>query len=87
MEEADVTKVDKLTTEIMMWMNSAMNQQSKQSLTADPAVKVKDISAKTKVSLQSYIIISILPAHKQEVKVDDNVFHVFVTLLSNKPLD
>lgn len=51
MEEADVTKVDKLTTETMMWMNSAMNQQSKQSLTADPVVKVKEIRAKTRVSV------------------------------------
>ncbi|XP_017279690.1 heat shock 70 kDa protein 4b [Kryptolebias marmoratus] len=48
LEEADVTKVDKLTTETMMWMNSAMNQQSKQSLTEDPVVKVKEIRAKTR---------------------------------------
>nr|XP_061792694.1 heat shock 70 kDa protein 4-like isoform X2 [Nerophis lumbriciformis] len=47
-DEADVTKVDKLATEVMMWMNSAMNQQSKQSLTMDPSVKVKEIQAKTK---------------------------------------
>lgn len=48
LEEADVTKVDKLTNDTMIWMNSAMNQQSKQSLTADPSVKVKDIQAKTR---------------------------------------
>ncbi|KAI3351223.1 hypothetical protein L3Q82_005782 [Scortum barcoo] len=48
LDEADVTKVDKLTSEAMMWMNSAMNQQSKQSLTVDPSVKVKDIQAKTR---------------------------------------
>lgn len=48
LEEADVTKVDKLTNDAMIWMNSAMNQQSKQSLTADPSVKVKDIKAKTR---------------------------------------
>lgn len=48
LEEADVTKVDKLTNETMIWMNSAMNQQSKQSLTADPLIKVKDIKAKTR---------------------------------------
>ncbi|KAG7466618.1 hypothetical protein JOB18_013547 [Solea senegalensis] len=47
-DEADVTKVDKLASDAMIWMNSAMNQQSKQSLTADPTVKVKDIKAKTK---------------------------------------
>lgn len=50
LDEADVTKVDKLTNEAMIWMNSAMNQQSKQSLSVDPSVKVKDIQAKTKVS-------------------------------------
>uniref|UniRef100_A0A3B4AY19 Uncharacterized protein n=1 Tax=Periophthalmus magnuspinnatus TaxID=409849 RepID=A0A3B4AY19_9GOBI len=48
LEEADVSKVDKLTNDAMIWMNSAMNQQSKQSLTADPTVKVKDIAAKTR---------------------------------------
>lgn len=32
-------------------MNSAMNQQSKQSLSVDPSVKVKDIQAKTRVSV------------------------------------
>lgn len=51
LDEADVGKVDKLTSETMMWMNSSMNQQSKQSLTVDPTVKVKDIKAKTKVSV------------------------------------
>lgn len=49
LDEADVTKVDKLTNDTMIWMNSAMNQQSKQSLSVDPSVKVKDIQAKTKV--------------------------------------
>lgn len=50
LDEADVTKVDKLTSEVMIWMNSSMNQQSKQSLSVDPSIKVKDIQAKTKVS-------------------------------------
>uniref|UniRef100_A0A3P9KM85 Heat shock protein 4b n=1 Tax=Oryzias latipes TaxID=8090 RepID=A0A3P9KM85_ORYLA len=48
LDEADVSKVDKLTSDAMIWMNSTMNQQSKQSLTLDPAVKVKDIRAKTR---------------------------------------
>lgn len=50
LDEADVNKVDKLATETMMWMNSAMNQQSKMSLSVDPAVKAKDIQTKTRVS-------------------------------------
>uniref|UniRef100_A0A667YRW2 Heat shock protein 4b n=1 Tax=Myripristis murdjan TaxID=586833 RepID=A0A667YRW2_9TELE len=49
LDEADVNKVDKLASETMIWMNSAMNQQSKQSLTVDPSVKVKDIRAKTRL--------------------------------------
>ncbi|XP_034453285.1 heat shock 70 kDa protein 4b [Hippoglossus hippoglossus] len=48
LDEADVTKVDKITNDAMIWMNSAMNQQSKQSLTLVPSVKVTDIKAKTK---------------------------------------
>ncbi|XP_061642594.1 heat shock 70 kDa protein 4b [Phyllopteryx taeniolatus] len=47
-DEVDVAKVDKLATDSMMWMNSAMNQQSKLSLTMDPSVKVKEIQAKTR---------------------------------------
>uniref|UniRef100_A0A4W6E6D9 Heat shock protein 4b n=1 Tax=Lates calcarifer TaxID=8187 RepID=A0A4W6E6D9_LATCA len=49
LDEADVTKVDKLTSDAMIWMNSTMNQQSKQSLTVDPFIKVKDIKAKTRL--------------------------------------
>lgn len=49
-DEADVTKVDKLACDAMMWMNSSMNQQNKLSLSVDPAIKIKDIQAKTKVS-------------------------------------
>uniref|UniRef100_A0A8C6KKZ5 Heat shock protein 4b n=1 Tax=Nothobranchius furzeri TaxID=105023 RepID=A0A8C6KKZ5_NOTFU len=56
LDEADVNKVDKLATDAMMWMNSAMNQQSKQSLTADPVSKVKDIRAKTRVSDHTSIL-------------------------------
>lgn len=50
LDEADVTKVDKLTSDAMIWMNSAMGQQSKMSLSVDPSVTVKDIQAKTRVS-------------------------------------
>lgn len=50
LDEADVTKVDKLTGDVMIWMNSAMGQQSKMSLSVDPSVKAKDIQAKTRVS-------------------------------------
>lgn len=43
-------KVDKQVNDAMIWMNSKMNAQSKQNLTQEPAVKVREIQAKTKVS-------------------------------------
>ncbi|XP_076024415.1 heat shock 70 kDa protein 4a [Genypterus blacodes] len=48
LDELEVTRVDKLVNEAMVWMNSKMNQQSKQDLTLDPAVKVTEIQAKIK---------------------------------------
>ncbi|KAG9351300.1 hypothetical protein JZ751_022544 [Albula glossodonta] len=48
LDEAEVTKVDKTVNDAMIWMNSKMNQQSKQDLTAEPVVKVQEIRAKTK---------------------------------------
>ncbi|XP_062340935.1 heat shock 70 kDa protein 4-like [Osmerus eperlanus] len=48
LDAADVDKVDKLASEAMIWMNSKMNQQSKQNLTLEPAVKVTEIQAKIK---------------------------------------
>lgn len=52
LEEAEIQKVDKMVSEVMMWMNSKMNQQSKQNLTADPVVKAAEITAKTRVSFK-----------------------------------
>ncbi|XP_035290134.1 heat shock 70 kDa protein 4a [Anguilla anguilla] len=48
LDEAEVTKVDKTVNDAMIWMNSKMNQQSKQDATAEPVVKVREIRAKTK---------------------------------------
>ncbi|MEQ2211850.1 Glucosamine-6-phosphate isomerase 1 [Xenoophorus captivus] len=56
LDEADVTKVDKLNNDAMIWMNSTMNQQSKHSLAVDALVKVKDIKAKTKSGVAAEII-------------------------------
>uniref|UniRef100_A0A8B9K4N7 Heat shock 70 kDa protein 4-like n=1 Tax=Astyanax mexicanus TaxID=7994 RepID=A0A8B9K4N7_ASTMX len=50
LDEAEVQKVDKMVGEVMIWMNSKMNQQSKQSLNVDPVVKAAEIIAKTRVS-------------------------------------
>lgn len=43
-----------MVNDVMIWMNSKMNQQSKQSLTIEPVVKISEIQAKTRVS-HSYI--------------------------------
>lgn len=71
LEEADVNKVDKLASDAMIWMNSAMNQQSKQSLTVDPSVKVKDIQAKTRELFSACNPIMTKPKPKVELPKDD----------------
>ncbi|XP_022072073.1 heat shock 70 kDa protein 4b [Acanthochromis polyacanthus] len=71
LDEADVTKVDKLASDAMMWMNSSMNQQSKQSLTVDPSVKVKDIQAKTRELFSACNPIVTKPKPKVELPKED----------------
>ncbi|XP_070769779.1 heat shock 70 kDa protein 4b isoform X2 [Enoplosus armatus] len=71
LDEADVTKVDKLTNDAMIWMNSAMNQQSKQSLAVDPSVKVKDIQAKTRELFSACNPIATKPKPKVELPKED----------------
>uniref|UniRef100_A0A672MY59 Heat shock 70 kDa protein 4-like n=1 Tax=Sinocyclocheilus grahami TaxID=75366 RepID=A0A672MY59_SINGR len=51
LEEAEVQKVDRMVNDVMIWMNSKMNQQSKQSLAVEPVVKTTEIQAKTRVRL------------------------------------
>uniref|UniRef100_A0A3P8Z7Y8 Heat shock protein 4a n=1 Tax=Esox lucius TaxID=8010 RepID=A0A3P8Z7Y8_ESOLU len=48
LDELEMLKVDKQVNDAMIWMNSKMNAQSKQDLTKEPAVKVREIQAKTK---------------------------------------
>ncbi|XP_056142329.1 heat shock 70 kDa protein 4b [Lampris incognitus] len=72
LDEADVSKVDKLAGEAMIWMNSAMNQQSKQSLTVDPSVKIKDIQAKTRELFSACNPIVTKPKPKVELPKDEN---------------
>ncbi|XP_041799597.1 heat shock 70 kDa protein 4b [Chelmon rostratus] len=71
LDEADVTKVDKLTSDAMVWMNSAMNQQSKLSLSVDPSVKVKDIQAKTRELFSACNPIVTKPKPKVELPKED----------------
>ncbi|XP_051929920.1 heat shock 70 kDa protein 4b [Hippocampus zosterae] len=70
-DEADVAKVDKLATEAMMWMNSAMNQQSKQSLTMDPSVRVTEIQAKIRELFSACNPTVTKPKPKVELPKDD----------------
>ncbi|KAM9846541.1 heat shock 70 kDa protein 4a isoform 2-T2 [Aulostomus maculatus] len=48
LDELEVTRVDKLVNDAMVWMNGKMNQQNSQDLTLEPVVKVAEIQAKTK---------------------------------------
>uniref|UniRef100_A0A673Y8N9 Heat shock protein 4b n=1 Tax=Salmo trutta TaxID=8032 RepID=A0A673Y8N9_SALTR len=54
LDQEDINKVDKMVNDAMIWMNSKMNQQSKLSLTVEPAVRVREIQDKTKVRLTTY---------------------------------
>ncbi|XP_059202661.1 heat shock 70 kDa protein 4b [Centropristis striata] len=71
LDEADVNKVDKVASEAMMWMNSAMNQQSKQSSTLDPSIKVKDIQAKTRELFSACNSVVTKPKPKVELPKED----------------
>lgn len=71
LDEADVKKVDKQASDAMMWMNSAMNQQSKQSLTVDPTIKVKDIQGKTRELFSACNFIVTKPKPKVELPKED----------------
>ncbi|XP_062393009.1 heat shock 70 kDa protein 4-like [Sardina pilchardus] len=71
LDEADITKVDKMVNETMIWMNSKMNQQSKHSLTQKPVVTVKEIQAKTKELLDVCSPIVTKPKPKVELPKDD----------------
>nr|XP_006631871.1 PREDICTED: heat shock 70 kDa protein 4 [Lepisosteus oculatus] len=48
LDATEMENVDKMVNEAMIWMNSKMNQQSKQSLTLEPIIRVKEIQSKTK---------------------------------------
>ncbi|KAL0973751.1 hypothetical protein UPYG_G00210450 [Umbra pygmaea] len=71
LDEADVNKVDKMVNEAMIWMNSKMNQLSKQSLAVEPAVRVREIQAKTKELYSACNPIVTKPKPKVELPKDD----------------
>ncbi|KAL4631230.1 heat shock 70 kDa protein 4-like [Arapaima gigas] len=73
LDESEVQKVDKLASEAMMWMNSKMNQQSKQDLTVEPVVKVQEIQSKTKELFSACNPIVTKPKPKVELPKDEKV--------------
>uniref|UniRef100_A0A8C7WDG9 Heat shock protein 4b n=1 Tax=Oncorhynchus mykiss TaxID=8022 RepID=A0A8C7WDG9_ONCMY len=63
LDQEEINKVDKMVNDAMIWMNSKMNQQSKLSLTVEPAVKVREIQDKTKVRLTTVRLTLYSTAH------------------------
>uniref|UniRef100_A0AAR2KWS8 Heat shock protein 4b n=1 Tax=Pygocentrus nattereri TaxID=42514 RepID=A0AAR2KWS8_PYGNA len=71
LDEVEVQKVDKMVSDVMIWMNSKMNQQSKQSLNVDPVVKAAEITAKTRELFSACNPIVTKPKPKVELPKDD----------------
>uniref|UniRef100_A0A673Y7R9 Heat shock protein 4b n=1 Tax=Salmo trutta TaxID=8032 RepID=A0A673Y7R9_SALTR len=71
LDQEDINKVDKMVNDAMIWMNSKMNQQSKLSLTVEPAVRVREIQDKTKELYSTCNPIVTKPKPKVELPKDD----------------
>ncbi|XP_052010786.1 heat shock 70 kDa protein 4b [Xyrauchen texanus] len=72
LDEAEVQKVDRMVNDVMIWMNSKMNQQSKQSLTVEPVLKTSEIEAKTKELFSTCNPIVTKPKPKVELPKEEN---------------
>lgn len=73
-------KVEKQVNEAMNWMNSKMNEESKQSLTVAPAIKACEILSKTKVLITFLFLkwfILFLLEEKIEFEEDVNRFPLY----------
>uniref|UniRef100_A0A8C7ITE8 Heat shock protein 4b n=1 Tax=Oncorhynchus kisutch TaxID=8019 RepID=A0A8C7ITE8_ONCKI len=71
LDQEEINKVDKMVNDAMIWMNSKMNQQSKLSLTVEPAVKVREIQDKTKELYSTCNPIVTKPKPKVELPKED----------------
>ncbi|XP_055783668.1 heat shock 70 kDa protein 4-like isoform X2 [Salvelinus fontinalis] len=71
LDQEEINKVDKMVNEAMIWLNSKMNQQSKLSLTVEPAVRVREIQDKTKELYSSCNPIVTKPKPKVELPKDN----------------
>uniref|UniRef100_A0A8C1FKW8 Heat shock protein 4b n=1 Tax=Cyprinus carpio carpio TaxID=630221 RepID=A0A8C1FKW8_CYPCA len=72
LEEAEVQKVDRMVNDVMIWMNSKMNQQSKQSLAIEPVVKTTEIQAKTRELFSTCNPIVTKPKPKVDLPKEEN---------------
>ncbi|KAL1262383.1 hypothetical protein QQF64_007648 [Cirrhinus molitorella] len=72
LDEAEVQKVDRMVNDVMIWMNSKMNQQSKQSLAVEPAVKTSEIQAKTQELFSTCNPIVTKPKPKVDLPKEEN---------------
>uniref|UniRef100_A0A8C9VTI7 Heat shock protein 4b n=1 Tax=Scleropages formosus TaxID=113540 RepID=A0A8C9VTI7_SCLFO len=71
LDEEEVSKVDKMVNEAMIWMNNKINQQNKQSLTLDPVIKYSEIQSKTKELISACNPIVTKPKPKVELPKDE----------------
>lgn len=72
LDEAEVQKVDRMVNDVMIWMNSKMNQQSKQSLAVEPVVKTSEIQAKTRELFSTCNPIVTKPKPKVDLPKEEN---------------
>uniref|UniRef100_A0A671MKM5 Heat shock 70 kDa protein 4-like n=1 Tax=Sinocyclocheilus anshuiensis TaxID=1608454 RepID=A0A671MKM5_9TELE len=72
LDEAEVQKVDRMVNDVMIWMNSKMNQQSKQSLAMEPVVKTTEIQAKTRELFSTCNPIVTKPKPKVDLPKEEN---------------
>lgn len=72
LDEAEVQKVDRMVNDVMIWMNSQMNQQSKQSLAMEPVVKTSEIQAKTRELFSNCNPVVTKPKPKVDLPKEEN---------------
>lgn len=72
LDEAEVQKVDRMVNDVMIWMNSKMNQQSKQSLAVEPVVKTTDIQAKIQELFSTCHPVVTKPKPKVDLPKEEN---------------
>uniref|UniRef100_A0A672RT66 Heat shock 70 kDa protein 4-like n=1 Tax=Sinocyclocheilus grahami TaxID=75366 RepID=A0A672RT66_SINGR len=72
LDEAEVQKVDRMVNDVMIWMNSKMNQQSKQSLAVEPVVKTMEIQAKAQELFSTCNPVVTKPKPKVDLPKEEN---------------